>query len=216
MFRLFQIGALQQIASNTSNESTDSGEYTVRDGSPASSGRHHSSRNSSGVGHSTAVGTPVSVTAAALTVAVISSSVPGAESAKSLSLVTRDVWEEGSDVGSVWIFAVVGLVCWCLGFFIAWSCMRYRVEVKIESAVSLNSEGQLVHAAEDLNIPNLPHGVTRRRPRTHRGSKVFLTPGGECIHALRSCPCLRLSSTVLQKHLCTICTQPGGVASNDA
>ena len=216
MFRLFQSGALQQVASNTSNESTDSGEYTIRDGSPASSGRHHSSRNSSRVGHSSAAGTPVSVTAAALAVAVISSSVPGAESTKSLSLATRDVWDEGSDAGSVWNLVTVGFVCWCLGLFMVWSCMRYRVEVKIESAVSLNSERQSVHTAEDLNIPNLPHGMTHRRPRTHRGSKVFLTPGGECIHALRSCSSLRMSSTVLQKHLCTICAQPGSVAPNDA
>ena len=131
MYRLYQTGAIRQESSHESDDSTDSGEYTIGDGSPASSGLHHSSRNSSRAGQrsGSSISSRSAVAAAVVIAAASSASVAEGSEIVVWPSVSPNLDENWTVSGWVCGFAVI--VAWCCGLLTAWCCFRHRVEVKI-------------------------------------------------------------------------------------
>ena len=204
MFALFRTGAIRQESSHESNESTDSGEYTIRDGSTPSSGHHHSSRGSSQANHGSVPSSPTVSAAIGIVTAITAASLPQAEGAThQVSFLLNPPEDGGSHTN--WILGFGILVGWIVGVATTFCCVKSQTEIKVESSVELvqtpDDRIHLLHPRGEW--PNQPI----RRRRRHNGTAVFLTPNGDCVHLSEHCSTVRNSRAIIKRHMCTVCAE---------
>ena len=124
MFRLFQTGAIRQPSSSESEPTTDSGEYTIRDGSLPSSANFegHVETNEPEDRLSTGTGATGYAVAAAI---VAASNLPQADGAtvSSISTEVGQVWIRPVD-DNIGLWVVLLLMCgaWIFGLVTACGC----------------------------------------------------------------------------------------------
>ena len=223
MMRLWETGAIQQPPSTEGSISTDSGEYTIRDGSLPSSGGYqrddHSpdqsavppETNATRESHSDS--SRASTALATLVVASALGSAEGREvSTVALPMRNRAVFEGmGSDMGILGLGILFGVM---IGFFMAWSCCGMRVQLSIRDGRNMDRADDLVSTTRaatqrPCNNSTVEPPRQRRRSRNHKGAAVFMTPDGECVHGDQACPTLRYSSRITTRHMCTQCCPQG-------
>ena len=210
MFALYRTGALRQESSHESNQSTDSGEYTIRDGSPRSSGHHHSSRNSEHVEPGSVVTSPRAPASLVVAAAVLSNTITPSEGAPWWpDIVVQPPQDETAT--NAWLIAVSIVGGWIMGVFTVWCCCKTHAGIRASSVSLAASQDQLT--AVSLAIPREHRTVRRRR---HRGREVFATPNGECIHITQDCPTVRNSRTLIRRHMCTVCAVESDHAPRNA
>ena len=214
MFRRFQTGTIQQPPSSESGlgESTDSGEYTIRDGSLPSSGSYngHLEQDRESPHLSS---TSSQRARAALTVTLAASMLPPAEGSRSLTASTLEISSVRMDpeLTGYLVMGLIALTMWLLGYFTAKCLVSFKFHSPALShqhpsqgainEISINVGDSLARSS----TPGVNPDLRRLRRRTHQGAQVYLTPAGECVHFSRTCQTIQGSKVVIQKHLCTCC-----------
>ena len=193
-------------AAMDSNEdvSTDSGEYTVRDGSLPSSGNYdgaihdHNRPRSEGSSRNPSVGS----SSAIIATVVVASSITPTSGSTMVAVHPSPLWADRHDLSWTAIASCVAvLICtWWFGFLVAWMITWQQKNRDSRSNPSERTR------TNDRVEAFLEQRSTHRRRR--QGAPVFLTQRGECIHLSRDCPTLRSSRAILTRHVCTCCGPP--------
>ena len=192
-----------------SGESTDSGEYTIRDGSLPSGGSYEgfeqeelASQRSQPIRPGR--GRVVSASAVGLTVSMLASRAEGSALVAYRRVVgfpQRMIWE-----GDLMMFVLGALCVFATGLAVALCMFRCKVEV----AVRRTEPHANPPSAATMEVPPSIRTPTLRQRRQRRGVTVFLTPHGGCVHSSRDCQTLRDSTQVLTRYMCTVCGQHDG------
>ena len=222
MFRLFQTGAIRQPSSSESRpgESTDSGEYTVRDGSLPSSGGYNGHLEQSQQSSSSSSASSQRARAA-LTVALVASTLSSTEGSSDL-VINGSEWDHETYYTSASMYVLLGsiaIIVWLLGFLCAKCqtsfCTRH-ITARNQPQPQDVANQIVIHVGSSLAV--LPSSVSATEPRqprrrTHRGTAVYTTSAGDCVHLARDCQTLRGCKVVTQKHLCTCCFPMSTISS---
>ena len=127
MFQLYRTGAIRQESSHDSSQSTDSGEYTIRDGSPRSSGHHHSSRNSDHVEHGSVSSSPRAPVSLVLATAAAASSLQHADGASTSPVIYVSFLSDGI-LDLSWTLGLGVVIGWIGGMLTFWCFSIVRVD----------------------------------------------------------------------------------------
>ena len=207
MVRRYEEGQLRQEPSSESLESTDSGEYTIRDGSSLSPPGSVERAPQPAAEISTQSLSPA-VAASVLTATLAASLPPAAEGYPVVMRWNNVFPQQPENIPGFWELLFLCVVAgFTLGICAGWFMFGVRVRVMVsDERMIANPENVQKEKPNELNSSRSQSARHRHRPRRHQGPAVYMTPGGECIHMQRACPCLRLSRKVETRHICTVCT----------
>ena len=132
MFRLYQTGAIHQASNSESDSSSDSGEYTIRDGSLPSPSNFEGQVEDNEAGHSNSGGGTTGYVVAATVISA--SSLPQAEGASiPVDVSTHTAFPKQSNQ-DLWLLTMLACGMWGIGFLMACCCLGLWIRLRRKQA----------------------------------------------------------------------------------